>query len=230
MRGFVPLSDSNELPSAFPEIVDARGPYPEGDFMGRLFSRSSRCRAWSRVMHDATRCLVGTVLLVLTVTSCKRGSGELASPPPTGVDAQTDATDAVTENVTCHPPREHDPCDPSDYPEGTCTEDGAALLTCKSGQYVLGSICRGPSRCAFRGALGGSYSCDTSIGEPGDVCLGGATCTRDRTSTLLCQDGQLVAKACAAGWTCSQQQVSGRNNEPFTETAPCRTGDSGHRR
>ncbi len=89
--------------------------------------------------------------------------------------------------------------------EDVCDDAGKSWLSCTHRKWVTTSACRGKSGCKFLASLG-SIACDTSVGEPGDPCAGGATCTADRKSLLTCTDHKLAKsrdcpgpKGCSAG-------------------------------
>ena len=75
-----------------------------------------------------------------------------------------------------------------------CSADGADALVCESGRFQVWRPCRGPRHCSAREDAG--VNCDTSLGEPGEVCSTAGTegCSIDGRTLLRC-DGHTLEPA-----------------------------------
>lgn len=75
-----------------------------------------------------------------------------------------------------------------------CDAEHKNTLKCESGKLALYQPCRGKGGCAVDAD---SIACDVSVGEVGDSCESGATCSVDKKSLLKCKDKHLVVeRAC----------------------------------
>jgi hypothetical protein len=80
-----------------------------------------------------------------------------------------------------------------------CATDGAELLSCRDGHYVLDRECRGPHHCTAETA-----DCDQAFAEPHDACESGSiACSVDQRSLLRCMDSRFdVVDRCPARMHC----------------------------
>jgi hypothetical protein len=72
----------------------------------------------------------------------------------------------------------------------SCLNDKKTWAVCEDGKWTVQALCRGPRGC---GPFMGTISCDTSLGEVGDPCIGTSTaCSVDGHAALECKDGHLA--------------------------------------
>lgn len=84
--------------------------------------------------------------------------------------------------------REGDSCS---SPKGKCTSATEALA-CVDG-VIKRVSCRGAAACKDTGS---KLSCDQSLANEGDACIGsGSACSVDRKAFLTCRDGKFVRGA-----------------------------------
>ena len=85
---------------------------------------------------------------------------------------------------------EGDPC--REENDAACSADKKNMLHCKSGKLVADRTCKGPKSCAVDGKDGSrmTLECDTSLGDVGDPCGSGGTCSTDRSAVVICNAGK----------------------------------------
>ncbi|HVY45900.1 MAG TPA: hypothetical protein VHB21_08480, partial [Minicystis sp.] len=127
-----------------------------------------------------------------------------------------DQSDA-NENDLCVAPRM------KKFGDGACSLDKKSMLACVNGRFVERARCRGPLGC---GHVGQHVSCDASVAEPGDGCLGegNAACSVDGARALRCAGGRFaVAAACDGEDRCRIEENHVRCDERRGRPgAPCR--------
>jgi hypothetical protein len=94
---------------------------------------------------------------------------------------------------------EADPGDPCTAGTVACTADHVGLLRCEGGNYQLRLACRGPEGCHVEA---GKVSCDASVGQAGDPCEEGGSCSADGAEFLECDSGKLAATSCRGKRRC----------------------------
>ena len=181
-------------------------------------------------MREVTRAAVVVVAILAACTPKKPKAGDVCGAADEGTYVCTSATTALLckgerrvdrecrgpkgcANAACDRSvgREGDACSEAnagyyDTHDTVCSENKAALLSCRDGKLALDTPCRGPKGCTGAGPvwLG---SCDQTFGEAGDPCnrhletsntLG--ACSVDKTTKLACDAdgvgkvGKLVVK------------------------------------
>lgn len=91
-----------------------------------------------------------------------------------------------------------------DAEEDFCSSDKRDWLQCRAGKYALVAHCRGTGGCRSQGDV---ITCDTSVGELGDACVGKfRTCSTDVSRILRCDGSKLGEdEVCGKGKACRVQ-------------------------
>jgi hypothetical protein len=87
-----------------------------------------------------------------------------------------------------------DACTKENEGNGSCTEDGKALLLCKNEKMVVAAQCGGRHGCRQRGT---ELVCDETVAALGDACdsseyEGKFACTPDQKTRLVCKSGKMI--------------------------------------
>ena len=116
-------------------------------------------------------------------------SGQWRSFPCKGRDGCNATTGTAVCDISGN--QVGDDCAKADEGKATCA-DPKGMTRCKAGKIERGT-CKGPKGCAPKGE---SIYCDQAISDLGASCFpeGGAACTPDEKTWLVCKNGEYVLR------------------------------------
>lgn len=137
-------------------------------------------------------CKTGTALCLDARTELACQDGKFIAAQCKGPKGCVDKGAMIECDVSANV--EGDVCSTQDENKGTCGADGKSMVSCHSGKYEV-MACRGPAGCKPEGK---GSTCDNTLGEEGDRCVGaGNTCATDGKRMLSCEGGRFALK-----WRC----------------------------